>query len=117
MAENEVIFRQANEKIHKTLEELDKKAVADGHSTSLMITEDIPLHFYCECSNEKCRERIQITHTQYGELHKNSSQFIVLPGHQVAEIEKIIKKNPNYFVVEKFKVPPEEVDGLNPTDL
>lgn len=114
-AENEVVFRQANQQIQKNLQKLDKSVVADGHPTSLMLTEDIPLHFYCECSNENCRERIEITQGQYEALHKNTSQFVVIPGHEVAEIERIIKTEPTYLVVEKYIRPPKDATKLNKT--
>lgn len=117
LAENEVIFRQANEQIFKKLQELDRKVVADGHSLDLMLTEDIPLHFYCECSNDKCRERVEITPSQYQALHKNSSQFVVLPGHQVAKIERVVREESGYLVVEKFLTPPKKARKLNSTDL
>ena len=116
LAENEVMFRQANQKVQKSLEELDKNVVAAGHP-SLMLTADIPLHFYCECSNEKCRKRIKVTPKQYEELHQNSSQFIIIPGHQVATIEKTIHVTPDYMVVEKYQTPPKKADKLRRTNL
>ncbi len=114
LAENEVMFRKHNERINKALEKLAKAATADGNTLSKHT--NLPLHFYCECSDEKCRKRIIIKPSEYKELHKNSSQFLILPGHRVASIERIVQETPNYMVVEKYLTPPKNAK-LHPTDL
>lgn len=116
LVENEVMFRQANEQVPKDLQELKRASDADGEP-ALARNLDMPLHFYCECSDENCRTRIKLKPSKYAELHQNSSQFIVLPGHQVVAIEKIILETPSYFVVEKFVTPPTEANQLNRTDV
>jgi hypothetical protein len=92
LAENEVVFREAN------------KSVAEfaGDGTS----DDKPLRFYCECSKEECRERIELSPAKYRELHQNSRLFIALPGHEVTEIEKIVSPEGGFNLIEKFDEPP-----------
>lgn len=94
MAENEVIFREANTAISELIEE----AAQNSKQT--------PVRFYCECSREDCRERISLTPSKYKELHQNSRQFIALDGHEIAEIEKIIIHENGFNVIEKFDEPP-----------
>src|ERR1044072_3709931 len=86
MVENEVIFRQANQKVQDGLARLEKMAIEHGQS-EMVEKYDVPLHFYCECANENCRERIIMTSDKYKELHQNKSQFIVLPGHEEPIVE------------------------------
>ena len=116
MVENEVIFRQHNEKIQKGFIEIVKIAHEDGQ-TDMLEKFDLKLHFYCECADEKCLERIIMKPAKYQSLHKNASQFIITPGHQVPKIEKTIKKATKYHVVEKNVVPPATADHLHPTNL
>ncbi|MBA3757422.1 hypothetical protein H0X09_00975 [Candidatus Saccharibacteria bacterium] len=118
LVENEVIFRQANETVVEGLEELRADAKALGQN-DLAEDTDTPLHFFCECSNEDCRKRIVLKPSVYREVHQNSSQFILIPGHNVLEIERILKNNDDYLVVEKYMTPPapENVDKLHQTDL
>jgi hypothetical protein len=115
-AENEVIFRGINEKVSTELVAIKDTAEEEGLS-DLVPEIDLPVLFYCECSDENCRLRISLKPSIYAELHKNRSQFIVLPGHEVPTIEKIIYKNENYLVVEKNIVPPKSDGNLNPTTI
>lgn len=99
LKENEVIFREANETVQQFIEE------ETGHSGNV-----VP--FYCECSRADCRQRIELTTGQYDDLHQNKKQFIVLAGHEIPEIEKIVFKQAGFNVVEKYgKVPsPQEIN-------
>jgi len=95
---------------------LVKAATEDGNTLGKHA--DLPLHFYRECSDEKCEQRIVIKPSDYKKLHKNSSQFIILPRHRVASIERIVREEPDYMVVEKYMTPPAPKDAkLRPTDL
>lgn len=115
LAENEVIFRQYNERIQKELETLSQEASAEGNT--LEKHTDLPLHFFCECSDENCGKRIVMKPSDYKKMHKNSSQFLILPGHRVAAIEKVVREEPTYMVVEKYMTPPKKGAKLHPTDL
>lgn len=114
--ENEVVFRNANEQIQKDLDELRKKAKAEGHD-SLIPDKDLDLHFYCECSDENCRERIVLALSKYKQLHQDRSQFIVSPKHETTAIEDVVSKKITYTVVEKFIVPPEKATMLKSTPI
>lgn len=116
LAENEVFFRQSNEKIAQGFVELKEMAEAEGHSDWLDDT-DQPVQFFCECCDEDCRKRIEMKSSKYLELHKNSSQFIVLPGHDVAKIEHVLKAGKDYTIVEKYITPPKKVSKPNKTNL
>lgn len=98
--ENEMIFRNANEKVSDSLDELDAQLVQDEHP-ELVKSDDIILHFICECSDENCHTRIPVKLRTYQKIHQNRDAFIVKPKHQVEEIEKIILTKNNYIVVEK----------------
>lgn len=98
---NEQVFRRANEKVQKELKILERMAKADG-DTTVIPAKDMTLKFYCECSNENCRERIKMTLHKYEELHKDRSHFIVLPGHETIEVEKVISEKNDYSLVDKF---------------
>ncbi|HSH31918.1 MAG TPA: hypothetical protein VK963_04605 [Candidatus Saccharimonadales bacterium] len=105
LAENEVIFRSANQRIMQAVEQ-------SLHGQ----TGDLPLEFYCECSNEDCRQRISATPQAFTAVHSNPKRFIIVKGHQRADIEKVVEACGNYDIVEKFKLPPQETDGrLNRT--
>lgn len=119
LAENEVIFRQINEQVHKGFEETNRLAREDGQPE--YITEpdenDAPLQFYCECADEKCAGRVIINLHTYNEIHKQNNRFVILPGHEVASVEDVVTKNDKYEVVQKKVEPPESSDTLHPSSL
>lgn len=115
LLENEAAFREYNERVQKSFD--DMKVIAREDSQEFLVPENnIPLQFFCECADEKCRQRIKLDPTVYNEIHRDRRRFVILPHHEVVAIEKVVKKSPNYFVVEKKAQPPE--DGtLNSTNI
>lgn len=101
LAENEVIFRDANTNMAGFIEE---------SSGGINIKTKLP--FYCECSSKGCKERIKLTPKEYKSCHKNKRRFIAKAGHEIAEIEKIVSEHEGYNVIEKFGNPPsvDEID-------
>jgi hypothetical protein len=114
LAENEVYFRQMNESVQKGFDELKQMAKEDNQE-HLITEHDTPLNFYCECSNEDCKQRIPLTLDEYKAAHKNSDTFIVTPGHEITNIEKVIAKEQNYMIVEKYIHTPSVATKLNKT--
>lgn len=112
--ENEMIFRNANEKVGDDINELDIQLIKDDYP-ELASGKDIILHFICECSDENCAERIPLKLSFYQKIHKNRDAFIIKPNHQVKEIEKVIRTEKDYSVVEKNKSISEPTGGLNTT--
>lgn len=116
LAENEVVFRQTNERVQQRLRKLQAEAKEEGYPDKLL-EDSTSLYFYCECSDENCRERIVMKPGLYGSLHKDRAQFIIIPGHSVSSIENIIKSTPNYEVVKKVIAVPKNAKRLHKTDV
>lgn len=114
--ENEVVFRKANEKIQKGFDNIERLAKEEDFAVPKP-DPDMILHFYCECSDENCRQRITMPHSKYKEIHKDRSQFIVQPGHATKALEEVVSKRAKYNVVDKFVTPPETSTGLNATSI
>jgi hypothetical protein len=112
--ENEMIFRRSNEKVGDDLEALDAMHIDDG-DPHLIQDEAMILHFKCECSDENCTTRIPMRLSDYQEIHTDRDTFVVLPGHQVDPIEKVIRNTSGYNVVLKNNTLPEPSDVLNET--
>lgn len=113
--ENEAVFRNANEKIAKGLEKLEKMAIKNNYTN--LTTDDLELQFLCECSDENCTERIKMKSKKYIRLHEDRKQFIVKPEHQALDIEEIEEKKPSYTLVKKFRLPSESSNTLETTTI
>lgn len=114
-AENEVIFRQANKGVLEQLADTQGIAAEEDQTASIKSMDDLPLLFYCECADETCRQRIELTPKEYLEQHRNTSQFILIPGHHIPSVERIMFETDKYIVVEKYLAPPAAAEKLNPT--
>ncbi len=114
--ENEMIFRRDNELVGDNLAELDANYIEDGNP-ELMNTEDMILHFKCECSDEDCDARIPIQLSVYQKIHENRDAFVIKFKHQVQAIEKVILTEDTYSVVEKNNTVSEPGDILNKTSI
>jgi hypothetical protein len=119
LAENEVVFRQLNQQIHRGYDETNRLAVEDGQPEFLVspAAMDSVLHFFCECADEQCISRVQMTVGEYERIHKHPNNFIIVPGHEVASIEEVIDEQPFYTVVRKRRTPPKHATKLNPTSV
>lgn len=92
LVENEVIFRKFNQDAQKQIQE--DYAAEDRQA--------IKLHFYCECSDIACLDRIVMDVDEYQTAHADTAQFTVLPGHQEPSVEAVVVERKGYSIVRKF---------------
>jgi len=111
--ENEAVFRNMNEQVQVGLDELKYQAEQEGET--IQIT-DTPLHFYCECSDENCQERVVLKPSTYKNIHSDRKQFIIKPNHEVPDIEEVVDVIDDYLVVRKLLTPTEKTPNLQQTN-
>lgn len=58
--------------------------------------------FICECSDLSCVEEVALSLEDYRRIHQDPQHFIVKPGHELLEIEKVIDDRGAFKVVEKI---------------
>jgi hypothetical protein len=89
LARNEVLFRDTNE------------AIVRGHFP------DEPgklVRFRCECSRLECGEAVPLTLAEYEQVRRSPKRFVLVPGHELPELETLISRGDRYAVVEKRDV-------------
>jgi signal transduction histidine kinase len=59
------------------------------------------LSFLCECSAPECSQQFDMPLYDYFEVHDNPRQFVVAPGHNIPAIERLVREQDNWWVVEK----------------
>jgi hypothetical protein len=107
LTDNEAVFRQLNEYIHR-----GKKA--DNNSVQ---KQNNLQEFICECSDELCDKRIKLRLRDFEEIHKVRNRFVIAPGHEVPEIESMLLTQAGYSIVEKIYQPSENPLSLHKTDV
>lgn len=99
LAQNEVLFREVNERVEATAEHLGR---------------DVPQQFYCECANRECTFRVQLPLSAYESVRSDPRQFVVLPLHFTPEVEELVVKKDDYWIVRKTGEEGEYVEQLDP---
>ena len=94
LIENELLFRKKNKAA--------KNAIKKFYEDFDIDPENEALQFYCECSNDDCEDRIEMTVEDYEKHHSRKDRFIVLPGHETDTVEKVVQQYDDYAIVQKF---------------
>jgi hypothetical protein len=87
VARNEALFRKVNERIEEVNEELEGGGRSD---------------FLCECGDEECTEPVSLTLAEYEEVRANPTHFVIAPGHDVIDVERVVRETDRFAVVQKF---------------
>jgi hypothetical protein len=88
---NEALYRQVNEQI----QEVSKGAWAVKDEFRII----------CECGVLECMQQIPVDLAVYERTREDPNRFIVVPGHELEDVETIVEPHEGYVVIEK--IPPE----------
>jgi hypothetical protein len=97
LAGNEALFREVNERVAEVADHFVEGASAESFK------------FTCECGSATCTDEIAMTLAEYEEVRAVPTHFAVAPGHELPQIEKVVKRTSSYLVVEKQEEDAEEV--------
>jgi hypothetical protein len=89
IAKNESLFRSVNENI----EDINQGfALATQNMTAV-----------CECGDLNCAEQLQIDLATYEQVRSDPTWFVIVPGHEVGDVEEIVAHHEGFDVVCKHK--------------
>jgi hypothetical protein len=98
LAANEAMFRDVNETVVETT----------GRAR------DESVQFLCECADEFCAASIPLTPHQYEHVRAVAAHFILKPGHSRPEIERVVERHHDYWIVEKIGEAAEIAEATDP---
>lgn len=96
MVQNEVLFREVNERVQTI-------AVQGGDCD-----------YFCECANADCTFHVTLAPAEYEAVRADSAQFVVLPLHYTPEVETLIAEEESHWIVRKTGDAGEYAEKLNP---
>ena len=99
LTQNEALFREVNERVESLAE---KQGGGGGYE------------FLCECANTDCTFTIALPLTTYEKVRADARQFVVLPLHYTPEVEELVLKEDDYWVVRKTGEAGEYVEHVDP---
>lgn len=60
-----------------------------------------PISFRCECARLGCNALIELTLADYERVRKHGRRFVLVPGHEIPEVETVVERYDAYAVAEK----------------
>jgi hypothetical protein len=95
-AENEAVFRRANEQLADRIRELAPALQA--------------LPFICECGDPHCTQIVTLSREQYEQVRSNPAHFLVVPGHEAGD-ERVVREDARVHVIEKASEAMQAIDA------
>ena len=95
IGKNEALFREVNDRIERVTE-------------SLQVTTE-NLWILCECGDESCLEKVEVSLPEYERIRSDPALFFVLPGHELPDVEDVVEEAPGYYIVRKRSGGPAEL--------
>ena len=89
IAENEVRFRDINDRLRSGVEGLIDPAER--------------IDYVCECGDTGCADSLALTAADYESVRGDPRQFAVRPGHEIPDVESVVARHERYVVVRKHR--------------
>ncbi|HEY2183281.1 MAG TPA: hypothetical protein VGH18_03850 [Gaiellaceae bacterium] len=86
-ATTEALFRDVNERIAESAERFEVEGTA----------------FVCECADANCTHRVSASLAEYEEVRAEPTTFLVVPGHEESDIERVVSDLGRFRIVDKFQ--------------
>lgn len=101
LAANEDVFRRVNESIER-----GRWPGEPGQRIS----------FRCECARLGCNMLLGLTVADYERVRANPRRFVMLAGHELPGLERIVERHGDIVIVEKTGESGEQAAALSPRD-
>ncbi len=99
LAINEVLFRNVNEGIRA------------GQAEAAA-----PLAIRCECGSLGCNRMLEIDVALYEAVRADPRRFVLLEGHDVPEVERVVERHEGFEIVEKVGESGGIAEAADPRD-
>jgi hypothetical protein len=87
IGQNEVLYRAVNERIE------------DLNAAFGVVTETMAV--VCECGEIQCAQQIEVSLPEYAHVRSDPTFFLVVPGHEIEDVEDVVEEHGAYHVVRK----------------
>jgi hypothetical protein len=92
---NEALYRSINERI----EALNETFGTLAESMTVV----------CECGDSSCARQIELDPGTYERVRSDPTQFVVVPGHEMPDVEDVVEETATYAILRKHPGTPEEL--------
>ena len=60
--------------------------------------------FLCECGRIGCSAKLTLSLADYERVRTSFERFVLVPGHEIAEIDIVVERGERFLIVEKHGV-------------
>jgi len=57
--------------------------------------------YLCECADPDCLAKVPLTQRDYEKVRAASDHFVVVPGHEIPDVETVIEVHDDWVMIEK----------------
>lgn len=86
LEENEKLFREVNERVEQMQATFQSRPDPE---------------WVCECGDESCFEKLIVPLDEYHEVRSQDDWFLIKPGHEELDVERVVEQQNGFYVVEK----------------
>jgi hypothetical protein len=100
--------------------DLSKQRIGFNQATFREVNEDIkertnrPVAFRCECATLGCNALLELSRAEYERVRAHPRRFVIAPGHEEPQAEKVVERRERYLVVEKVDEAGELAERTDP---
>ncbi len=91
---NEALFRTVNDEVR---------------DVSKRFSETEAMSVVCECERTDCYERVELGPNDYERVRSDPTHFVVKPRHDAPDVESVVERHADYWVVRKHEGEPAEL--------
>lgn len=70
--------------------------------------------YFCECAQPECRKKVRLRQADYERVRSDSRRFVIVPGHELPDVETVIEQNEGWAIIEKAPEVTPTVEALDP---
>jgi hypothetical protein len=64
--------------------------------------------FVCECGSQECLGTVELSVKEYESIRFNPSWALVIPGHELEDVERVVREEAGFLVVERLLLSPPQ---------
>ena len=99
LGQNDSLFREVNDRLRELA-----APVEPGAPPRLT-------QYLCECADDACLELIELTPEEYETIRSYRAAFVVFPGHESREANRVLERNDRFVLVERTGYFPESPEA------
>jgi hypothetical protein len=65
--------------------------------------------FVCECGRLECTDKVHLQLADYERVRSGFDRFLLVPGHEVPDVDTVVRREDGYVVAQKLGDEPAEL--------